>query len=396
MKIRACEVVQEDIEDVRADDGEILSGAEDDIVKRSQSSSSQISQMTILMDEDQIVSDNDETEKKFEETFQETVEENVEAKDEANIENAGEGKSSDTEKHAENEVLDVNRETENDIDADCDPEVNNEVIEENSESENRNDLNAQSSSSQISQMKIILDEDQVVSDNDETEEKIEETAEANAEAKDEANIENANIENASEDKFSDTEKHDENAETEIGIDEDCDSEVNNEVVKQSSESENRNDFIAAKAVREALDNDETNSTSENDSEEDEEVHEETAEALVDDEDDIDERVNEDDADFRQNNDEDKSQSELSNGETKTASTIEDSGRDSFPPTENSSSYQQEEAEEEATMYDFDEDCEEFEKQRIVSIFFPKLSSSISGLNLMKTDPSLNDCGASFY
>ena len=378
MKIRACEVVQEDIEDVRADDGEILSGAEDDIVKRSQSSSSQISQMTILLDEDHIVSDNDETEEKVEETVQETVEENAEAKDEANIENAGEDKSSDTEKHAENEVLDVNKETENDIDEDCGPEVNKKVIEENFEPENRNDLNAQSSSSQISQMKIILDEDQIVSDNDETEEKIEERVEETAEANVEANIETANIENASEDKYSDTEKPDENAETENGIDEDCDSEVNNEVVKPSSESENRNDFNAAKALREALDNDETNSTSENDSEEVEEVHEETAEAFVDDEDDIDERVNKDD--FRENNDEDKAQSDLSNGETKTASTIEDSGRDSFPPTENSGSYQQEEAEEEATMYDFDEDCEEFEKQRIVSIFFPKLSSSISGLN----------------
>ena len=358
MKIRACEVVQEDIEDVRADDGEILSGAEDDIVKRSQSSSSQISQMTILMDEDQIVSDNDETEEKFEETFQETVEENVEAKDEANIENAGEGKSSDTEKHAENEVLDVNRETENDIDADCDPEVNNEVIEENSESENRNDLNAQSSSSQISQMKIILDEDQVVSDNDETEEKIEETAEENAEAKDEANIENA-----SEDKYFDTEKH---PETENVIDEDREPGINNAVVKENAESENRNDFNATKALREALDNDETNSTSQNDSEEVEEEHEESAEELVDDEDDIGERVIEDDADFSE---EDKTPSEISNGETKEASTIEDSGRDSFPPTENSSSNQQEGAEEEATMYDFDEDCEEFEKQRIVSIFF---------------------------
>ena len=369
MKIRACEVVQEDIEDVRAVDGEILSDAEDDIVKRSQSSSSQISQMTILLDEDQIVSDNDETEEKIEEAAQETVEENAEAKDEANIEkpnieNASENIYSDTEKQAEDEVLDVNAET--------------EVVEEDSESENRNDLNAQSSSSQISQMTILLDEDQVVSDNDETEEKIEETVEEtaveNAEAKDEANIENA-----CENKSSDTEKHPEdiNTETENDIDEDHEPEVNNVVVKENSESENRNDFNAGKALREALDNDETNSTSENDSEEVEEVHEESAEALVDGEDDIDERVNKDDADFRENNDEDKAQSEISDGETKAASTIEDSGRDSFPPTENSGSNQQEGAEEEATMYDFDEDCEEFEKQRIASIFFPKLSFSIS-------------------
>ena len=339
MKIRACEVVQEDIEDIRANDGDILSDADDDIVKLSQSSPSQI-----LLDEDQIVSDYDETEEKIEETVQETVEENAEAKDEANIENAGKGKSSDTKKHAEDEVLDVNTETENDIDGDCEPEVNNEVVEEDSELENRNDLNAQSSSSQISQMKIILDEDQVVSDNDKIEEKIEETVEEtaakNAEAKDEA--------------CSDTEKHSEdvNTETENVIDEDREPEINNVVVKENAESENRNDFNATKALREALDNDET---------------EESAEALVDDEDD----------DFRENSDEDKTPSEISNGETKAASTIEDSGRDSFPPTENSSFNQQEGAEEEATMYDFDEDCEEFEKQRIVSIFFPKLIFSIS-------------------
>ena len=42
-------------------------------------------------------------------------------------------------------------------------------------------------------------------------------------------------------------------------------------------------------------------------------------------------------------------------------------RDSFSPTDYSGSNQQEGGEEEATMYDFDEDCEEFEKQRIVSI-----------------------------
>ena len=67
----------------------------------------------------------------------------------------------------------------------------------------------------------------------------------------------------------------------------------------------------------------------------------------------------------------KARSEISNGEAKTASTIEDSGlvsRDSFSPTDYSGSNQQEDAEE-ATMYDFDEDCEEFEKQRIVSILF---------------------------
>ena len=66
----------------------------------------------------------------------------------------------------------------------------------------------------------------------------------------------------------------------------------------------------------------------------------------------------------------KARSEISNGEAKTASTIEDSGlmsRDSFSPTDYSGSNQQEGGEEEATMYDFDEDCEEFEKQRIVSI-----------------------------
>ena len=45
-------------------------------------------------------------------------------------------------------------------------------------------------------------------------------------------------------------------------------------------------------------------------------------------------------------------------------------RDSFSPTDYSGSNQQEGAEEEeATMYDFDEDCDEFEKQRIVSIVF---------------------------
>ena len=359
MKIRACEVVQEDIEDIRANDGDLLSDAEDDIVKRSQSSSSQISQMTILMDEDQIVSDYDETEEKieekFEETVEETVEENAEAKNEANIGNAGKDKSFDTEKHAEDEVLDVNTETENDIDEDCEPEVNNEVVEEDYELENRNDLNVQSSSSQISQMTIILDEDQIVSDNDETEEKNEETIEKKAEE----NTEKANIENASEDKYSDTEKHPEdvNTETEIVIDEDREPEIND-------------DFNATKALQEALDND--------DSEEIEEVHEESAEELVDDEDDIGERVIEIDADFSENNDEDKTLSEISNEETKAASTIEDSGRDSFPPTENSSSNQQEGAEEEATMYDFDEDCEEFEKQRIISIFFSKLIFSISG------------------
>ena len=69
----------------------------------------------------------------------------------------------------------------------------------------------------------------------------------------------------------------------------------------------------------------------------------------------------------------KARSEISNGEAKAASTIADSGlvsRDSFSPTDYSGSNQQEGGEEEeATMYDFDEDCEEFEKQRIISILF---------------------------
>ena len=49
MKIRACEVVPEDVEAVRAEDGEVLSEAEDDIIaKHSQTSSSQTSKMTII------------------------------------------------------------------------------------------------------------------------------------------------------------------------------------------------------------------------------------------------------------------------------------------------------------------------------------------------------------
>ena len=49
MKIRACEVVPEDVEAVRAEDDEVLSEAEDDILaKNSQTSSSQTSKMTII------------------------------------------------------------------------------------------------------------------------------------------------------------------------------------------------------------------------------------------------------------------------------------------------------------------------------------------------------------
>ena len=74
-------------------------------------------------------------------------------------------------------------------------------------------------------------------------------------------------------------------------------------------------------------------------------------------------------DNKEDIDEDQLKSEASNEGGNISSTVADSGRESFPPTEYSgSSIKQEEQEEEPTIYDFDEDCEEFEKQRIVSHF----------------------------
>ena len=137
MKIRACEVVPEDVEAVRAEDGEVLSEAEDDIIaKHSQTSSSQTSKMTIILDEDQVVSDNEESDDGVEKTAGDHVKTNLEADKKFGF--ADEDQSSDTENQAEDSVLDLSAKFEAAVDEYCEPEA--QIVEEDSDSKNKIDF----------------------------------------------------------------------------------------------------------------------------------------------------------------------------------------------------------------------------------------------------------------
>ena len=209
---------------------------------------------------------------------------------------------------------------------------------------------------QTSTMTILSDEEQIVSDNEEiegrVEEVVEEIIEHNNEANDEGNIDAAtenNFENTNEDFSSNLEtlQKDEFPEVKAeaendDLDEDLESKVDVEIVEDddniagvvdNSDSENESDFLAEKALQEALDSDENDNTPEEGVKSTEELVDESTEESAEDESSSEDRVIEDDTDVREDIDEDQAKSESSNSETKPSTTIEDSGRYSFSPTE---------------------------------------------------------------
>ena len=186
------------------------------------------------------------------------------------------------------------------------------------------------SSISTSTMRIILNEEQVVSENEEVEEGLDEEHVGEAGR-------NSNEEIANETSSDPLVQNDCNAESEANIQPETPNDINGAV----------NDDIEDREEVDFKDED------------DQEAEKALQKALAD-------EVQE----SNEVNEEDQVKSEISNEDGKVSSIVEDSGRESFSPTEYSGSIQHEEPEEEATLYDLDEDCEEFEKQRIVSVFIP--------------------------
>ena len=205
------------------------------------------------------------------------------------------------------------------------------------------------SSISTSTMRIILNEEQVVSENEEVQEGLDEEHEGEV-ARNSNDQLGANDEIANETSSGPLVQNDCNAESEANIQPETPNDINGAV----------NDDIEDREEVDFKDED------------DQEAEKALQKALAD-------EVQE----SNEVNEEDQVKSEISNGDGKVSSIVEDSGRESFSPTEYSGSIQHEEPEEEATIYDLDEDCEEFEKQRIVSVFIIFLRAGPFQINLSK-------------